>query len=277
MSGIDIVTPIGFVIAVGALLVSVLIDGGSMRSLINLPAILLVVGGTIGATMMGLTMREITKLPGFLISVVRPKATDAAQSVQDIADLAEIARREGLLRLEDQTAQRDLIPFLSRGVQFVVDGADEERIRSLMGEELGLWEEQQGLGARIFEMAGGFAPTLGIIGTVVGLVSVLSNLSNISKLAPSIATAFIATLWGVSSANLFWLPIATKLKSNLQRETRTREMIIEGCVGIAGGQNPRLLKEQLSVYVVESGSRRRANEAVAEEGVNADQRQAAGQ
>lgn len=276
MSGIDIVTPIGFVIAVGALLASVIIDGGSMQSLINPPAILLVVGGTIGATMMGLTMREIMKLPSFLISVIRPKATNAGKAVDDIAELAEIARREGLLRLEDQTAQRELSPFLERGVQFVVDGADEERIRSLLGEELYIWEEQQGLGARAFEMAGGYAPTLGIIGTVVGLVAVLSNLSNVSKLAPSIATAFIATLWGVSSANLFWLPVAGKLKSNLQRETRIREMIIEGCVGIAGGQNPRLIKEQLSVYV-DSGSRKRSKEAAAEEGVNADQRRAAGQ
>ncbi|EQD30591.1 MotA/TolQ/ExbB proton channel, partial [mine drainage metagenome] len=95
--------------------------------------------------------------------------------------------------------------------------------------------------------AGGFAPTLGIIGTVVGLVSVLSNLANIGKLAPSIATAFIATLWGVSSANLFWLPVSSKLKSNLRREIRVREMIIEGCVSIAGGENPRLIKEQLEI------------------------------
>lgn len=276
MSGIDIVTPVGFVIAVGALIVSVLLDGGSIRSLVNIPAMLLVVGGTIGATLMGFSTKDLRKVPGSFLSVIRPKATDTAQTIEDIAELAEVARREGLLRLEDQMAQRSLSPFLERGVQFVVDGADEERIRALMNEELSIFEEQQSVGPRVFDTAGGFAPTLGIIGTVVGLVSVLSNLSNIQKLAPSIATAFIATLWGVSSANLFWLPIGTKLKNALQREVRVREMIIEGCVAIAGGHNPRLIREQLSVYLDSRPRPGRAEDAE-EEGVDAVPRQASGQ
>lgn len=276
MSRIDLVTPLGFILAVGALIVSVMLDGGAIRSLINVPAMLLVIGGTIGATMMGFTGKDIRRVPGFFMSVIRPKLTDARQTVEDIAELAEVARREGLLRLEDQIAQRDLTPFLARGVQHVVDGADEQRIRDLLEEELTVWEQQQGVGPQVFDTAGGFAPTLGIIGTVVGLVSVLSNLSNVQKLAPSIATAFIATLWGVSSANLFWLPIGTKLKNALQREVRVREMIIEGCVAIAGGHNPRLIREQLSVYLDQS-SRRAKVEATEEEGFNAEPRQAAGQ
>jgi chemotaxis protein MotA len=257
----DIITPIAFLIAVGAVVGADMLDGGTITALVNLPAMVLVLGGTMGVTVMSVASADLRKVPSFLFKVFRPKLTRVEQSIDDIAALAEVARREGLLRLEDELSKRTVSPFLARGVQLIVDGADEDRIRLLMEQELSVFEEREANGAIFFETAGGFAPTLGIIGTVVGLVSVLSNLSDIQKLAPSIATAFIATLWGVSSANLFWLPIGNKIKNTLRHEVRAREMIIEGCIAIAAGQNPRLIAEQLAVFRDDKRGKKGAKES----------------
>ncbi len=254
----DLITPIAFVIAVAAVIFADVLDGGAIRSLINIPAMVLVLGGTMGATVMSVANVDLKKVPGFLMKVLRPKSIKVDATIDDIAALAEVARREGLLRLEDELSRRQVAPFLTRGVQLIVDGADEDRIRFLMDQELSIFEQREASGAIFFETAGGFAPTLGIIGTVVGLVSVLSNLADIQKLAPSIATAFIATLWGVSSANLFWLPISNKIKNTLRIEVQAREMIIEGCIAIAAGQNPRLIAEQLAAYRDDSKKSKKA-------------------
>lgn len=245
----SLMAPLGFLMGMGALIVSLLLDGGTVRSLINPSAMVLVLVGTVGATVIGVTSTDLKKIPGLLMSIVRPKKIDIEGNVQKIAELAEVARREGLLRLEDELDKGGLDPFLARGLGLVVDGSDEERIRQIMGEDLGVFEEDQAAGAAIFETAGGYAPTLGIIGTVMGLVSVLGSLSDVAKLAPSIATAFTATLWGVSTANLFWLPLSNNLKSQTRRMVRERTMMIEGCVAISRGQNPRVIQDALSVYL----------------------------
>ena len=247
-----------FVFAVAAVVLADILDGGSIHSLINIPAMILVLGGTLGATTMSTAVADLKAVPSFLGKVGRPKITSIDQTIEDIAALAEVARREGLLRLEDELSRRPVSPFLQRGVQLIVDGADEERIRLMLEQELAIYEQRELTGASFFEAAGGYAPTLGIIGTVVGLVSVLSNLSNVQKLAPSIATAFIATLWGISTANLFWLPIANRLKGTLRHEVEAREMIIEGCIAIAAGQNPRLITEQLAVFRTPGKTKRSA-------------------
>ncbi len=256
----DIITPIAFVIAVMAVVAADVLDGGAIQALINIPAMVLVLGGTMGATVMSVANSDLRKVPSYLMKVLRPKLTKVDQTIDDIAVLAEVARREGLLRLEDEISKRSVAPFLARGVQLIVDGADEDRIRMLMEQELSIFEARESSGAVFFETAGGFAPTLGIIGTVVGLVSVLSNLSNIQKLAPSIATAFIATLWGVSSANLFWLPISNKMKNTLRHEVQAREMVIEGCIAIAAGKNPRLITEQLEMFRDEKPGKKKGAE-----------------
>ena len=235
-------------IAVVAVVLADILDGGTILGLINISAMILVLGGTMGATAMSTPMVDLKRVPAFLGKVLRPKGTNIDSTIDDIAALAEVARREGLLRLEDELGRRPVPEFLQRGVQLIVDGADEDRIRLMMEQEVTIYEERELTGATFFETAGGFSPTLGIIGTVVGLISVLSNLSDVQKLAPSIATAFTATLWGIATANLFWLPIANRLKANLRHEVQAREMIIEGCIAIAAGQNPRLISEQLAVY-----------------------------
>ncbi|MDA8346592.1 MAG: MotA/TolQ/ExbB proton channel family protein [Thermaerobacter sp.] len=261
----DLLTPIAFAVAVAAVLAADILDGGTIRSLINLPAMILVLAGTIGASIMSVAARDLKAIPGFFAKVLRPQSTSVEQAIDDIAALAEVARREGFLRLDDALLSRHVAPFLQRGVQLVVDGADEGRLRMVMEQELAIYEARESSGALFFQTAGGFAPTLGIIGTVVGLVSVLTNLSDVQKLAPSIATAFIATLWGISSANFFWLPIGYKIKNALAHELQAREMIIEGCIAIAAGQNPRLIIEQLAVYKPDRGKGDRAPGAPGEE------------
>jgi len=244
--------PIGFVLAIAALLGSLTMDGGSITSLINPSAMLLVLVGTVAATAAGSTMSDLKKAPKLLMGIMKPSKSNLNAVVEEICALADVARREGRLKLEARLDQGKIDPFLARGVSLVVNGSDEERIRQILEEDLAVYEEERSTGAGIFETAGGFAPTLGILGTVMGLISVLSNLSNIAKLAPSIATAFTATLWGVASANLFWLPIANNLKSQTKQLVRQRLAIVEGCVAMSRGQNPRVIRELLAVYIDEA-------------------------
>ena len=258
----DLLTPLAFIAAVAAVLLADLLDGGRLGALLNAPAMLLVLGGTLGATAMTVPAEELLALPQVLWRLLRPDVTPMERTIGKIAALGEVARREGLLRLEDALQGSSVPPFLRHGLQGVVDGTDEHRLRTLLERELSLYERRQAKGAQFFLSAGGFAPTLGIIGTVVGLVSVLSHLSDVQRIAPAIATAFIATLWGVASANLFWLPISYKLSRTLAQEVLVREMIVEGCVAIAAGRNPRLILEQLSAF----GADGPADAAAADEG-----------
>jgi chemotaxis protein MotA len=242
-------TPAAFLAAVLAVIAADLLDRGSLHALLNLPGMLLVLGGTLGATAMSVDRRDLRQLPQDLRRLLRPDRPPRQGTIEAIGRLAEIVRREGLLRLEDEIAAGGLPKFLSDGVQNIVDGFDESRLRSHLERAIDIEDERRGAVALIFRTAGGFAPTLGIIGTVVGLVSVLSHLGDVNQLAPSIATAFLATLWGIASANLFWLPLGFRLE-RLQREAHEdEEMMLQGMLGILSGQNPRLLQEQLAVYL----------------------------
>jgi chemotaxis protein MotA len=162
--------------------------------------------------------------------------------------LAEKARRQGLLALEDEAAQIEN-EFLRKGIMLVVDGTDPEVVRSVLEIDSAVLEERHKNGYELLDAMGGFAPTMGIIGTVMGLISVLSNLSDVSKLGPSIAVAFIATFYGVSTANLLWLPLGKKLKGKSQSEMAAREMMLEGILAIQAGDNPRIVQEKLLGYL----------------------------
>jgi chemotaxis protein MotA len=245
---VDIVTPVGFVLALAAVLVSDMMDGGTIRSLVNPAAILLVIGGTLGATAMSSRMSDLKKLVGSVMRAMRPPKVDRVAVIRELVQYADVARREGLLKL-DALLPEVKDDFLRRGLMMAVDGTDENLVREVMESEMATLETTAVEGARFFETAGGFAPTLGIIGTVIGLVSVLSNIQNAAKLAPSIATAFIATLWGVSSANLFWLPIANKLKVVAGMETSVREIILAGVLAIEAGDNPRVVQDKLRSFL----------------------------
>ncbi|WP_026962714.1 flagellar motor protein [Alicyclobacillus herbarius] len=244
----DIATLIGLVLAIGSLILAFVTDGGALSALAQAPAALIVFGGTIGATLTSVSLREFLSVGKQLKIAFFQRRQDPLQVIEDLAELATLARREGILALEERLEDYD-DEFLKRGLQLVVDGVDPELVKSMLETELAYLEERHAAGAGIFETAGGYAPTMGIIGTVMGLVHVLSGLQDVDKLGPQIATAFTATLYGVASANILWLPIASKLKRRSAEEVLLRELILEGILSIQAGENPNILRQKLKAFL----------------------------
>ncbi len=244
----DTATIVGLVLAWGALIGSVLLEGGQLKSFISIPAAVLVFGGTIGAGMISFKMNSVTGIPGIIRNAFMGKAQDPGAVIKLMVGFAEKARREGLLILEDDVKQLN-DEFLQRGIQLAIDGTDPELVREILGTEIQFLESRHKVGAQLFATFGGFAPTLGIIGTVMGLVHMLANLSNPGSMGPAIASAFIATLYGVSSANLIFLPISNKLKTRNEEEVVIREMMVEGIMAIQAGDNPRIVEEKLRAFL----------------------------
>lgn len=244
----DVVTLLGLVIGVGAVLLSVLLEGGSIFSLFNLPAFVVVFGGTIGATAIGFTLEELKAIPALFRIAFKEEKYNATELIATLVGFAEKARREGLLALEEELSTIE-DGFLQKGMQLVIDGTDAELVRSIMETELTFIQERHHKAAGIFDAAGGFAPTFGIIGTVMGLVNVLGNLNDTDSLGSSIATAFIATFYGVSSANIFFLPIAAKLKNRSARQILFHEVTLEGILSVQAGDNPRIVEEKLLAFL----------------------------
>ncbi|HLH79190.1 MAG TPA: flagellar motor protein [Chthonomonas sp.] len=244
----DLATVIGLVLAWGALLGALLMEGGELRVMINLPAALLVFGGTIGAAVISFRMNQIMEVPSILSIAFREKTLELPDVIRQLVRLAEKARRDGLLALEEES-RRLHDPFLKRGLRLAIDGTDPELLRGVLETEIQLLQARHRAGESIFITLGGFAPTLGIIGTVMGLIHMLANLSDPGKMGPLIAGAFIATLYGVSSANLIFLPIANKLRMRSSEEALAREVMLEGILSIQAGDNPRLVEEKLKAYL----------------------------
>lgn len=244
----DLATVIGMLLAWGALIGGLLLEGGELKSLVNIPAGLLVFGGTLGAGIISFKMDQIVGVPAVLMQAFTSKTHDMAEVIYTLVQLAERARREGLLVLEEDTRRID-DAFLQRGMRLAIDGTDPELLRTILTTDIHFLNQRHKMGESIFSTLGGFAPTLGIIGTVMGLIHMLANLSDPSKMGPLIAGAFIATLYGVSSANLLFLPIANKLKIYSAEEVMIREIIVEGVLSIQAGDNPRIVEEKLKAYL----------------------------
>ncbi|MHB1630189.1 MAG: flagellar motor protein [Bacilli bacterium] len=244
----DVTTIGGLVLGLLSLFVAFVMEGGSPLALFGLSAGLIVLGGTIGAVMVSFGTRQLKSIPALLKVAFVTKPEDPLDVIEQLVGLATVARREGILALEDKVESYS-DEFFKNGVRLVVDGVDPELVRDILENELNALEARHESGAAVFEAAGGYAPTMGIIGTVMGLIHVLSNLSDVNKLGPLIATAFIATLYGVGSANLFWLPIATKLKTRSKEEMLSRELILEGILSIQAGENPTILGQKLRVFL----------------------------
>jgi chemotaxis protein MotA len=263
---LDVGAIVGLALALGAILGSTLMEGGSLQALISPSALVLVVGGTLGATIVSMGLPEVLALPRLLRELLRARPYDPQATIARLVALAQKARREGLLSLEGEIAELDE-PFLARGLQMVVDGSDVEAVRSVLETDIAFMQRRHSVGAQVFETAGGYAPTMGIIGTVMGLIHVLSNLSDAEKLGPAIATAFLATFYGIASANVFWLPIATRLKAKTRQEVDERELLLEGVLSIQSGDNPSVVRDKLSVFLppsrVESAAGAEAAEVAA--------------
>lgn len=219
-------------------------EGGSPAAFIEPSAMLIVFGGTLGATMIAFPLECVMKLPKIIAIAAKKQEYDTHALVEQFATLAEKARKNGLLALEAET-QEITDEFFKQSIMMAVDGIEAETLENLLEGQMESVAERHEVLFGMLEAMGGFAPTMGIIGTVMGLVHVLSNLSDPNSLGPKIAVAFIATLWGVSSANLLWLPLGNKLKRKSQEETFFCSLIIAGVLAVQAGENPRIVRQKL--------------------------------
>lgn len=251
---LDKTTLFGVVFVFLAILLTILFEGTSLTSYLpfskhNFPPFILIVLGVFGATTISFGIREMLTIPKLLSFIFLERSYDPGKTVEILAGCAEKARREGLLKLEDDLKNiQD--PFLRDAIQLVVDGTDRELLDKMLHTKVDFMRERHKMGENIFMTMGGYAPTLGIVGTVMGLIQVLAHgLSDVNKIGTGIATAFLATFYGIASANLIFLPFAGKLKFRSDEELLVKEMIIEGILSIQSGDNPRLLREKLLAFI----------------------------
>ncbi len=245
----DKISLAGLVIGLVAIVGGQILEGGHVGSLVQPTALLIVLGGTLGAVLLQSPFHVFRRGIQMARWVWMPPLIEQKRLIDQIGQWSQVSRREGLLALENLMPQvKD--PFARKGLQMLVDGADPDRLRELLEVEITTFEDEMKQSARIWEAAGGYSPTIGILGAVMGLIHVMENLSDPSKLGAGIAVAFVATIYGVGLANLVYLPIAGKLKYYIGRMVTAREMLVDGLVGIAVGDNPRIIETRLKGYLV---------------------------
>jgi len=244
----DILTILGLITGISAILLGQHLEGGQLSTLVNGPAMLIVLGGTIGAVMVQTPFKTFARALAMLSWVFITPRIRIEEMIEQILEWSRIARKDGLLGLEhiDDTGVDE---FAYKGIQLVVDGNDPNNIRNVLDLEISNHELRDIQCAKVFESMGGYSPTIGIIGAVLGLIQVMGNLTDPSKLGDGIAVAFVATIYGVGAANLVFIPIANKLKALVQRHTQFRELIIEGVVAISEGENPRNIEIKLHGFM----------------------------
>jgi chemotaxis protein MotA len=244
----DIATILGIVLALGSIAGGQALEGGHIGSILQLTAFIIVMGGTIGACCVQNPLPVLLKAVGALSLALAGPRQDNKGTIKLILDLANVSRKQGLLALEGKLKEiKD--PFMRKGVQLIVDGTDPKAVHEILEIEVEHHEEEGVKAAKVWEAAGGYAPTIGILGAVLGLIHVMENLADPSKLGSGIAVAFVATIYGVGAANLFFLPLANKIKMKLKEEASARNLSIMGLVGLAHGENPRLLQEKLEGFL----------------------------
>ncbi len=254
----DPATLIGFVVSLVALLAFMVLEGSDPTSLLFLPAIVLVLVATFGAAMSSQTMDDLKKLPAwFKMAVMPAKVPPATEQIQTLVRLAEKARKEGLLALEAQVKQIEN-PFLKRGLQMGIDGTDPEELRAVLESEIAARKAEDKVAAKFMNAMGGYAPTIGIVGCIVGLMNVMANLSNPEALGPMIAAAFVATLWGVMAANFWFLPMGAKILRVSELQAAQMELLVEGIAEIQAGTSPRAVRLKLNSLIPPSELAREA-------------------
>ena len=250
----DITTLLGFLIGIGGILGGATMEGLPLGTIFQLTAAIIVFGGTIGATMVTTPLPQVIAAVKGIPRLFLNSKSDPVPLILKIVELAKVSRKEGLLKLEAYLEDPFIKAngFFTRGVRMVMDGTDIAKVREALEGESFYMEEEEGGAAKVFEAAGGYAPTIGILGAVLGLIHVMSNLSDPNKLAEGIATAFVATVYGVGSANLIFLPLSGKLKIKNRSEGKFREMIIAGLVAIGQGENPNNIQDLLAGFLSEA-------------------------
>ena len=244
----DKISVLGLLIGVAAIIGGQILEGGHIGSLSQPTALIIVLGGTMGAVMLQSPYATFMRGMRMVRWVWYPPVVVYQQVIKQVSTWSHVSRREGLLALETVISQlKD--DFARKGLQLLVDGAEPERLREVLEVEISTYEQEMKLSARIWEAAGGYSPTVGILGAVLGLIHVMENLTEPSKLGAGIAVAFVATIYGVGLANLVFLPMSNKLKAHINRLIVQREMIVDGLVGIANGDNPRIIESRLQGYI----------------------------
>ncbi len=259
----DLATILGLIGAIMIVVVVMIMDGGSPVELVTHPAaILLTAGGSLMATFITTSMKNFLLIPKLIGIAFKETHYGEEEAIETLARMADKARREGLLALEEESKKiKD--PFLQKGIMLVVDGVDPAQVKAILETQIYHMQERHAANYSLFNQAGGFAPTFGIIGTVMGLISVLKELDNPAKLATSIAAAFLATLWGLLSSNLVYLPLGAKLKTKDGHEAAYRNLLLEGILSLQSGENPRIVREKLQAFLPPSVA---AKAAAAEKG-----------
>ncbi len=244
----DILSILGVLIGFAALLGGNSLEGGAWQSLINGPAALIVIGGTLGAAILQTSKPSMKRALSLFSWVFRPPRMQFQTGISRVVMWAKAARKEGLLGLEN-IAEREKDAFSKKGLQLLVDGSEPEMIRHVLETDLIIAEQRDFEAVSFYESMGGYAPTIGIIGAVMGLIHVMQHLTDPAQLGPGIAVAFVATIYGVAFANLLLLPVANKLRYCVREKGQFRELIIEGIIAIADGENPKAIEMKLSGYL----------------------------
>jgi chemotaxis protein MotA len=245
---VDILSIFGIALSLIAILGGNILEGGHVGSLMQLTAFVIVFGGTIGAILLQTPMSTFLRALKMTVWIFLPPRIDAKSAIEKILGWSQVARKEGLLGLES-AIETEPDEFSRKGLQLLVDGTEPDAIRKILEVDIGAKEHNDTVAAKVYEGMGGYSPTIGIIGAVMGLIHVMENLSDPGKLGTGIAVAFVATIYGVGMANLFFLPFASKLKNHVHIQAQFREMIIEGVVSIAQGENPRSIETKLNGYI----------------------------
>lgn len=244
----ELSTVIGLVVGLGAIMGGLMMDGGSITELVSVSSIVIVVGGTIGAASVSFPLSTVLALPRLIAQSFQAYMANPRETIDLMVSLADRARRDGLLTLEE-TARTIEDEFLRKGINLVVDGVDSATVSDILRTDQELASERHGEGIALLEAMGGYSPTMGMIGTVMGLVRALGNLSNPDDLGGAVAVAFLTTLYGAMVANLFCLPIAGKLRAKDERERLVRRLTMEGVLAIQAGQSPRIVREKLNAFI----------------------------
>ena len=244
----DIATIIGLCLGFGAIIGGAALEGLHLTALIQPTAALIVLGGTFGAAFISFPLSAVISAAKDMKKVLMPSKENPEKVIKDLIGYAAKARRNGLISLE-QEAQSVKDPFTKKGISLVVDGIDPQKLRETLEIEIAYYEEHAKMSAEFFEAAGGYAPTIGIIGAVLGLIHVMGNLSDSSKLGAGIAVAFVATIYGLLTANIVCLPFGTKIKHAIKEELICKNMIVEGLIAIQNGENPHFIEQKLKAFV----------------------------
>lgn len=246
----DLSSILGILLAAGFISLALTLEGGSIIQLFHLSAFLIVFGGTFSAILLGFSGKDIRDALYFLKDVFFNKKVDLEKQISEITNLAQKARKEGIISLETETNKIDN-ELLKLGLQVVINGADPIIAKDIMESRLSQYEERVHNAAKVYESAGGYAPTMGILGAVMGLIQVIQNLTNPTKLGMGIAVAFVATIYGVGLANFILLPIANKIKVKNKSLILLNELIIEGVLSIQAGESPVLIERKLKILISE--------------------------